>query len=171
MPTPAYLSIEGEKQGKISAGAMSTESLGGKSQDAHKDEIYVQAFEHVVDKPVEKETGQPTGPRVHRPMVITKEFDKSSPLLYNALVTGETMKTCELKWYRTSREGKQEHYFTMKLTDAIVTKIHAYMPNCLDENNKSLTHLEDVSFSYRKIEWKHEKASTVGADDFAVPPE
>lgn len=166
MPTPAYLSIEGEKQGKISGGALTADSIGGKAQQGHEDEIYVQAFKHIIEKPVDSQTGQPTGPRVHQPMTITKEFDKSSPLLYNALVTGETLKTCELKWYRTSREGKQEHYFTIKLTDAIVTNITAYMPNCLDDKNNKLTHLEDVSFSYRKIEWKHEKASTVGADDF-----
>jgi len=31
------------------------------------------------------------GQRMHKPLVITKELDKSSPLLYNALVTNEAI--------------------------------------------------------------------------------
>ncbi|MCG9783702.1 type VI secretion system tube protein Hcp [Vibrio brasiliensis] len=41
------------------------------------------------------------------------------PLLYNALSSGEKMKTVELKWYRTSIEGKQENFFTTKLASLL----------------------------------------------------
>ncbi|MCB1219403.1 MAG: type VI secretion system tube protein Hcp [Planctomycetales bacterium] len=36
-------------------------------------------------------SGLPTGKRQHKPMVITKELDKSSPLLYNVLVNNENV--------------------------------------------------------------------------------
>lgn len=168
MPTPAYLSIEGEKQGNISGGALTDESIGtSKGKKQHEDEILAQGFKHVVAKPTDPSSGQPAGPRVHKPLTIIKEFDKSSPLLYNALVTGETMKTCELKWYRTAREGNEEHYFTIALTNAVIVDITAYMPNCMDKNNRDFGHLEDVSFAFQKIEWRHEISGTSGLDDYS----
>jgi hypothetical protein len=41
-------------------------------------------------------------------MTITKVFDKSSPLLYVALSTGERLTRCVLKWHRTSTSGTQD---------------------------------------------------------------
>lgn len=45
------------------------------------------------------------------------------PLLYNALASGEMLPTVEMRWYRTSVEGKQEHFFTTKLDDATIIEI------------------------------------------------
>ena len=169
MPTPAYLTIEGVSQGNITEGAFTEDSVGNIFQEEHENEILVEAFSHTVTVPTDPQSGQPTGQRVHKPLTITKIFDKSSPLLYTALCTGEKLPTCELKWYRTSVSGTQEHYFTIKLEDAIITNIEARMPNCQDPSQASFTHLEDVSFSYRKITWTHEKASTSGDDDWRAP--
>ncbi|WP_434083452.1 type VI secretion system tube protein TssD, partial [Escherichia coli] len=52
------------------------------------------------------------GQRVHKPVVITKVFDKASPLLLAALTSGERLTKVEIKWYRTSAAGTQEHYYT-----------------------------------------------------------
>ncbi len=46
MATPAYMSVTGKKQGLITAGAFSQESVGGISQKAHEDKVMVQAFSH-----------------------------------------------------------------------------------------------------------------------------
>ena len=169
MPTPAYLTIEGVTQGKITEGAFTEDSVGNVYQEGHENEILVEAFNHTVTVPTDVQSGQPTGQRVHKPLTITKIFDKSSPLLYTALSTGERLNVCEIKWYRTSVSGTQEHYFTIKLEDAIITNISSYMPNCQDPSQAHFTHLEDVSFSYRKITWTHEKASTSGGDDWRAP--
>jgi len=169
MPTPAYLSIEGTTQGNITENAFTEDSVGNIYQEGHENEILVQAFKHEVEVPVDVQSGQPTGQRMHKAMVITKIFDKSSPMLYVALTTGELLPKCTLKWYRTSAEGRQEHYFTIELEDAIITDIKAYMPNCQDPKNAQFTHLEDIAFSYRKITWTHEKASVSGEDDWRAP--
>jgi len=169
MPTPAYLSIEGVTQGPITQGAFTEDSVGNIYQEGHEDEVLVQAFEHTVTVPTDVQSGQPSGPRLHKPLVITKVFDKSSPLLYVALSTGERLTKCTLKWYRTSVTGTQEHYFTIMLEDAIITNIKAHMPNCQDPSQSHFTHLEDVSFTYRKITWTHEKGGTSGADDWRAP--
>jgi len=169
MPTPAYLTIEGSSQGNITQGAFTADSVGNIWQEAHQDEILVQAFNHTVGVPTDPQSGQPTGQRVHKPLTITKVFDKSSPLLYTALTSGEILSKCEIKWYRTSMDGTQEHYFTIIMEDAIIIDITARMPNCQDPGQTHFTHLEDVSFSYRKIAWTHEVASTSGEDDWRAP--
>jgi type VI secretion system secreted protein Hcp len=169
MPTPAYLSIEGATQGNITEGAFTQESVGNVYQEGHENEILVEAFSHTVTVPTDPQSGQPTGQRVHKPLTITKVFDKSSPMLYKALSSGEMLTNCEIKWWRTSSQGVQEHYFTIKLEDAIITNISARMPNCQDPGQAHFTHLEDVSFSYRKITWTHEIGSTSGEDDWRAP--
>ena len=169
MPTPAYLSIKGATQGNITEGAFTEDSVGNVYQEGHENEILVEAFSHTVTVPTDPQSGQPTGQRVHKPLTITKVFDKSSPMLYKALSSGERLTTCEIKWWRTSSTGTQEHYFTIKLEDAIITNITARMPNCQDPSQAHFTHLEDVSFSYRKITWTHEVGSTSGEDDWRAP--
>jgi type VI secretion system secreted protein Hcp len=169
MPTPAYLTIEGVTQGDITNGASTEDSVGNIYQEGHENEILIQAFSHEVSVPTDVQSGQPTGQRRHKAMVVTKVFDKSSPMLYVALTTGERLTKCTLKWYRTSTTGTQEHYFTIELEDAIITDIKAHMPNCQDPSHAHFTHLEDVSFSYRKITWTHDKAGTSGSDDWRSP--
>jgi type VI secretion system secreted protein Hcp len=163
------MTIEGVTQGPITQGAFTAESVGNIYQEGHEDEILVEAFEHNVTLPRDPQSGQPSGQRVHKPVIITKVFDKASPLLYNALTSGEVLPTVEVKWFRTSMEGKQEHYFTTKLTDALIVDIQAYMPNCQDPGLAHFTHLEKISFSYRAIDWTHEVAGTSGSDDWRAP--
>jgi type VI secretion system secreted protein Hcp len=101
--------------------------------------------------------------------MITKVFDKSSPLIFNALTSGERLTTCEIQWYRTSAAGTQEHYYTIKIEDAIIVDVQSHMPNCQDPNMSHFTHLEDVYFTYRKITWTHEISGTTGSDDWRSP--
>ena len=89
MPTPAYLEIEGVSQGPITQGAFTEDSVGNIYQEGHENKILVQGFSHNLRVPTNTQNGQPTGQRMHRPLTITKVFDKSSPLLYTALSKGE----------------------------------------------------------------------------------
>ena len=166
MATPAYMSITGEKQGLITAGAFTADSVGNSYQDDYKDQVMVQGFTHEMTIPRDPQSGQPTGQRVHKPLVITKVFDKASPLLLAALTSGERMSTVEITWYRTSTLGTQEPYYTTKLEDAIIVEIKDYMHNCQDPANSHFTHLEDVHFTYRKITWTHIVCGTSGSDDW-----
>ena len=88
MPTPCYISIEGQTQGNITAGAFTSDSVGNIYVEGHEDEVLVQEFSHVVTVPTDPQSGQPSGQRVHKPLMITKVFDKSSPLIFNALTSG-----------------------------------------------------------------------------------
>jgi type VI secretion system secreted protein Hcp len=169
MPTPAYISIDGVNQGLITAGANTMDSMGNRYQEGHEDESTVQAFRHEIIIPRDPQSGQPSGQRVHQPLVITKIFDKASPLLYAALASGERLNKVTIKWFRTSMAGTQEHYFTHELEDAMIVDIRGHSPNAQDPAQAHFTHMEDVEFTYRKITWTHEVAGTSGDDDWRAP--
>ncbi|WP_272661037.1 type VI secretion system tube protein TssD, partial [Providencia sp. PROV150] len=109
--------------------------------------------------------------RAHKPFRFTVALNKAVPLLYNALASGEMLPKVELKWYRTSVEGKQEHFFTTTLTDATIVNIDCQMPHCQDPAKADFTQLIEVSLSYRKVDWEHTVAGTSGADDWRAPLE
>ncbi|SDB02371.1 type VI secretion system secreted protein Hcp [Pseudomonas sp. NFACC23-1] len=169
MATPAYMTITDNHQILLTEKAFTADSVGNIYQEGHKDEIMVQGFQHQVTIPRDPQSGQPTGQRIHQPLVITKVFDRTSPMLQEVLCRGETLAKVEIKWYRTSASGTQEHYYTTTLEDAIIVEIKDYMLNCQDPANSHFTHLQDVHFSYRKITWNHIACSTLGVDDWRAP--
>lgn len=168
MNNPIFISIEGSTQGLITEGAFTPESVGNSYQEGHENETIVKAFSHTIDIPRDPQSGQPSGQRTHKPLKVSKLFDKASPLLYNALTKGETLTKVEMKWYRTSYEGKPEHYFTLLLEDAVIVDISSSMGMEEGSATSQVSPLEDVSFAYRKITWRHEIASTSGEDDWRV---
>ncbi|MCD5996587.1 Hcp family type VI secretion system effector [Pseudomonas sp. CDFA 602] len=166
MPTPAYMTIIDSDNKILTRDNFTEESVGNIYQDAHKDKAMVQAFAHTMHVPSDPQSGQPTGQRVHGEVCITKIFDRASPLLLKALTKGERLKEIEIQWYRTSKGGDQELYYTTTLEDAAVVKIKDHMPHCQDPGNAHFTHLQDVHFSYRKIVWTHIISGTGAEDDW-----
>lgn len=166
MPSPVYIKIEGSKQGLISAGASTEASIGNNWQSGHEDEILAQYVSHVVTVPTDPQSGQPTGQRVHKPFEFITVLNKSVPLMYNALTSGEKLDKVEVKWFRTSTTGQQEHFFTTILEDAIITNIVCDMPHAQDPKNAEYTQLLKVCMNYRKVVWEHGSAGTSGSDDW-----
>lgn len=160
MPTPAYLTLVGTKQGLISGGANTEDSIGNIWQTGREDQILVQAVSHGLSL----HNGKADGLRMHRPLTITKTLDKSSPLINAALCSGEVLKTCQLDWYRTSSSGGLEHFYTIELDDAVITDVELIMPHCQDAAAENYTQLERVQLSYRTITWTHEISRTMASD-------
>ena len=169
MPTPAYISITGKTQGNITQGAFTADSVGNVYVEGHEDQILVQEIEHRVNTPTDPQSGQPSGQRVHKPFTFTSALNKATPLLYQALAAGEMLPKVEVKWYRTSIDGKQEHFFTTKMEDATIVDINSVLPHAQDQNNANYTQLIEVALSYRKISWTHVVAGTEGSDDWRKP--
>src|SRR5438309_5230899 len=101
MALNAYLKLNGEKQGDIK---------GSVTQKGREDSIMVIAFNHEVVSPRDAASGLPTGKRQHKPMQITKELDKSTPLLFNMLVNNENIATWKLEFFQPSKEGKEKQH-------------------------------------------------------------
>ena len=140
--------------------------IGNRYQAGHEDEIMAQEVTHVVTVPTDPQSGQPSGQRVHKPFVFTCSLNKSVPLLYNALTKGEKLNNVEVKWYRTSTSGGQEHFFSTIFEDAVITDISLLMPNAQDPSNSDKTEQFRVSLNYRKIVWEHVASGTSGSDDW-----
>ena len=174
MPTPAFMSVTGAKQGNISANAGTEASIGLKAVKGHEDQILVQAIQHDLNVPRDPQTGQATGQRVHMPFIVTKCVDASSPLLFTALTLGENITKIVIDYMKTNSNGAQVNYFTVTLENAIIVDMKSYMPNCLDPACSHFTNMEDVSFTYGKILWDFKgdgitAISTSGADDWRNP--
>ena len=88
MSQPVYIKVKGSTQGLISSGASTEASIGNRYQSGHEDEIMAQEVSHIVTVPVDPQSGQPSGQRVHKPFSFTTSLNKAVPLLYNALTQG-----------------------------------------------------------------------------------
>ena len=74
--------------------------------------IMVIAFSHEVFAPRDAASGLPTGKRQHEPLRITKEIDKSTPLLMEALTSGEKLTTFQLQFWQPSKTGEEQQHYT-----------------------------------------------------------
>lgn len=160
MPMPLFLTAEGTNQGKID---------GSCTIKGHEGQILVQGVEQSTAIPRNPQTGLATGTRVHGPLKVTKEVDKSSPKLEQALCTGEHMKSVVLDFYRINQKGSEEKYYTLKLENAIVVGIRYWMPNALDQANAQYGHMEDISFTFEKIIWTYVPDGIETEDSWTAP--
>jgi type VI secretion system secreted protein Hcp len=160
MPMPCHLTLTGEKQGKIEGSCDMKEREGT---------ILVYELHHSIGMPASKNDGLPNAKRVHSPMTIVKEIDKASPKIFQALCTGEHLKDVTLKYYRVTKYGTEEHYYTTTLEDAIVVSYAPAIPNTLLESSEVYKHMEAVSFAYKKIKVTWEADGIEAEDSWDVP--
>ncbi|WP_095067134.1 Hcp family type VI secretion system effector [Pseudomonas sp. Irchel 3A18] len=148
-----YMTITGKNQGFISAGCSTQESIGNKCQDGHADEIMVLSFSHNMNNigGIRHAT--------HHPVVITKNIDKSSPLLAQALANREEL-NCKIDFFRNSAQGKLEKFYTVELIAGMVADLSVDIPHSIRQNDS--VPLEHIAIRYRDIIWTHHKAGTIG---------
>ncbi|MCY7421447.1 MAG: type VI secretion system tube protein Hcp [Chitinophagaceae bacterium] len=146
MAYEGYLVAKAQKQGQIK---------GSVIQKGKEGWIAVYGFHHEIVSPREVASGLATGKRQHKPLTITKEIDKSTPLLYQALVNNESFSEVALRFFAsdTKGAGKGAEIYTIKLTNANISSIVDDMANIKIAENIKLPLLEMISFTYQKIEW------------------
>jgi len=138
----AYMRLRGEKQGEIK---------GGVTQAGREDSILVIAYDHQVVSPRDASSGLPNAKRQHGLLKITKEIDKSTPLLMSAWSNGERITEFELRFWQPSATGKEVQYYTIQLIDARIVGIHQEMLNNKYPENVQHKEREHVEFVYRQI--------------------
>ena len=111
--------------------------------------IAITAITHEIVSPRDPASGLPTGKRQHKPITITKEWDATTPLLLNALVTNETLTSVLIGLLR---DGQQ--VATVKLTNAGIS-------DYVEHGNN-----EEWSFTYQKIEWTWLDGGITASDDW-----
>ena len=90
----------------------------------------------------------------YRPLVLVKLIDRSTPLLYKALATGELMKTFNLAFYEKTAAGSEALQFTIDLFGAIIRDIVQVKQNSDSTPDlMKFAEYEQVSFGYAPIQW------------------
>jgi type VI secretion system secreted protein Hcp len=157
-----YVTIEGTKQGKFkSAGG------DGESRRGTQSKIPCIRFCSETTSPRDAATGQASGKRQHHPITITKEWDASSPQIFQALVTNEILKGVLFEFMKTDASGQEYVYHTIKLTNATVSQIKSYLDLTDTSGDPYDAHeLEDVSFTFQKVEIENKDGKTMAVDDW-----
>jgi type VI secretion system secreted protein Hcp len=165
-PRPASTNV-----GAATGGVHITMTVKGHKQGSFKGEdnagpkklgiITVVGYQYEVSSPRDAASGLPTGKRQHKPVVITHEMAGSSPQFLNALATNEVLDEVVINFFRTERTGQEVNYYTVKLTDATVSDDKQY--------TSGNTVLEDIAFTFRKIEQEDKIAKTMFVDDWSSP--
>jgi type VI secretion system secreted protein Hcp len=133
---------------------------GDSSQKGHEDQILVSGYSFEVDSPRDAASGQASGKRQYKPIMITKELNGSSPQLLQAAATNEILTSVVINFYKSDRTGKQSNYYRVTLTDGSISSVHQY--------SSGATVNEDVSFTFRKIEQEDLVAKTSFEDDWEL---
>jgi type VI secretion system secreted protein Hcp len=165
MALNAYLRLKGQKQGEIK---------GSVTQKGREGKIMVIAVSHEVVSPRDPASGLPTGKRQHKPFVITKELDKSSPLLQNSLVNNENIPEWELQFWTPqasaqSGVGAEKQHYTVRLTNANVASIAFRLLNNKNPELTRYAEFEEIAFTYQRIEWTWIDGGIIGIDDWESP--
>ncbi|MEX9783354.1 Hcp family type VI secretion system effector [Providencia manganoxydans] len=145
-----YLTLNGNKQGLISAGCSSYDSIGNKYQVDHKDQIFV--YSTIYDLARKQNVS-------HAPFIMIKADDKSSPLLLSAIANNEMLDFL-FEYYRVDRNGIMHPYKKIKLTKAAISRITNEAPNSMTQND--LQPFEKVAILYESITYTHISANTSG---------
>jgi len=97
-----YVSFKGSKQGQLKG---KTSGKGGRED---KGWFEIQSFDLAGEVPADANKPGTTGKRTHKPIVIAKETDASSPLLFQAQSVNEVLETViiELAGRPTSGAGE-----------------------------------------------------------------
>ncbi|MBT3067139.1 type VI secretion system tube protein TssD [Rhodoferax sp. U11-2br] len=162
MALNAYLRLKGQKTGDVK---------GSVTQKGREGKIMVIAVSHSIVSPRDIQSGLPTGQRQHKPFVITKESDKSSPLLYNMLVTNENILDWELQFWTptltaTAGSGQEVQSHSVKLVNANIASIDFRMPNNKNPDLMRYAEYEEIAFTYQKIVWTWNDGGITASDDW-----
>jgi type VI secretion system secreted protein Hcp len=161
MALNAYLRIKGQKTGEVK---------GSVKEKGREGKIMVIAVSHEIVSPRDPQSGLPTGQRMHKPFIITKESDKSSPVLYNMLVNNENILEWELQFFSPvvapAGVGQEVQTHTVKLVNANIASINFRMPNNKNPELSRYVEYEEIAFTYQKIIWTWNDGGITAADDW-----
>ncbi|MEJ7734033.1 MAG: type VI secretion system tube protein TssD [Polyangiaceae bacterium] len=160
MALNAYLTIEADTQGPIK---------GSVTQKGREDSIMVIAVNHEIISPRDAASGLPTGKRQHKPIIITKELDKSTPLLHNILVNNENIKKWILHFWAPSKSGQETNHYDVELTNANIASISFKMLNNKNPELMKYAEYEEIAFTYQKITWTWKDGGITADDDWEAP--
>lgn len=99
----------------------------------------------------------------HKPMILTKEIDKASPLLYEALESAETYNNVFLYFWRLPPGGgAEQNYYTIRMSGVQVAGVRVIMPNNRFAANELMPEQEELLLTYTHIEYNFDTTPSGG---------
>jgi type VI secretion system secreted protein Hcp len=125
--------------------------IQGESQSSlHGQEIEITSFSWgATSSAVRSAAGSPKGgkPTVSE-ITVTKQFDKATPQLFNALWTNQLIKTAKISMSKSTGGGKPEDHMVITLTNVYITSVQAISSKNQPEHQKGL---ETISLNFQKV--------------------
>jgi type VI secretion system secreted protein Hcp len=124
-------------------------------------------FEAETNTAREVQSGLATGRRQHKPIVIHKAIDKSTPLIAKALTKSAKIDG-EFKFYRPnpSGDGTTQHYYTVKISNGRVAAQKMVSTWTRPDDPHSQPPQEEVQFVFQTIMWRYEDGGVEHEDSW-----
>lgn len=153
------MAIRGAKQGQFKGQSMA------RGQEKW---IPCSQFLLLLNAPRDASSGQATGRRQWAPIVVTKEWGAASPQILSAASTNEVLPLVEFEFLRSNPQGMESVFETVTLTNATISAFKQYVgfPDAGEPPNPHP--LEDVSFTFQKIEVTNSEGKTTAVDDWSA---
>jgi type VI secretion system secreted protein Hcp len=137
----AFMHVDGGTLGTIE---------GEATEKGHEKWITVTGYDADATVPVSGGSGGgggAAGKVQFKPIVVTKPIDKSTPKLFQALVTDRHLPAVQIDFVRPDGAGGEEVFYSVKLKEVLVTDIHQQ-----DAGKSDGRTLEQVSLDFQSIE-------------------
>jgi type VI secretion system secreted protein Hcp len=144
----AYLKLKGQKQGDIKP----DKAPATAPQAAAPENIPIVDFDMAVVSPRDPQSGLPTGQRMHKPLVIRKEVDTTSPKLFQAMSTTEAFTSFVLV---QPEPGVAGGTITATLTNAHITGITPIVPDAAHPELTKGRRFESIAVTFDRMDVQH----------------
>ena len=126
------------------------------------------AFNYGVIIPADKNTGRLTAIRQHEDVILTKEIDNASPMLFKACCSGETLQKVIIDWYLINDQGEEKKYFVHTFDEVKIVGFKQYVSHVKNPINEGYGYQEEISLRFRKIELNHPEGNIKATDDWTA---
>lgn len=158
-PVSFYVTIQGQKQGSFK---------GQSSSPSHQGQIQGLQFAVTATSPHNMTTGMASGKTQYSTVTLTKQWDASSPQIFQAAIGNEVLTSVEFDFVRAGANGQDDVFQTVRLTNATITSVKDFVRDAESSSGSSQSSeaLEDVAFTFQKIQIVNNDGKTTMSDDW-----
>jgi type VI secretion system secreted protein Hcp len=145
------VAVKGKQQGDFHSDGGFTDRAG----NAGVHQVSTEELSFAVSSPRDAQTGQPTGKRMHQPVVFSKANGPSTLQFLQALTTNEALPLVIFDCYGVDAQGQTRLAHSVKLTNASVSEVTFQKDDVRVPANAALADTLEISLTYQKIEVDH----------------
>jgi type VI secretion system secreted protein Hcp len=161
---PFYVTVKGQTQGIFKADVVRVPLV--KLAEAQIEGI---KFSMQITSPRDAASGLPTGKRQYSPITFTKLWGPSSPQFLLALSRNEVLTSVTFQFLKAMPTGQEVVFQVITLTNATVSSVRRYIGLAGANEAPDTRELEDISFTFQKIEVTDKAAGgATFADDWTA---